>query len=739
MRTNEHITVLGDNGDQSTAWEPDLGEEAIAAGGRTRLDADSCQHVLQTSAGILSQCVSPRTRAGSRTGLVVGYVQSGKTLSFTTVTALANDNGFGIVIVIAGMTNELSKQSHQRLLAALGVDEPFSRWADFFEPTIESCSAIRNVLMEAREEESEQGERRTVLITLKKNHAHLRNLANVFAALGDAVHVPTLIIDDEADQASLNTLVKDGDLSTTYKRILDLRALLPQHTFLQYTATPQAPILINLIDILSPDFAILLNPGPGYVGGRKFFSDNAEQIVDIPPNEIPTKENEIREPPESLLYALRLFFVGVASGLIRWGLKSPNRGPSNRSMMVHPARETISHKQYHIWVEAIRTLWIDMLFLPETDPDRRQLLEEFRTAHANLSRTVDDLETFEQISGYLRSAIRKTDVRLVNSLADADRDIKWTRTYPWILVGGQVLDRGFTVEGLTVTYMPRGPGVGNADTIQQRARFLGYKQAYLGYCRVFLEPAVTSLYTAYVRHEEDMRRSLLAHIDSGQPLSKFRRVFLLDRKFRPTRQSVIDIDYTQPKFRAGWCWPRQPHNVNVKENQRVVGAFWERHGEAFVRDEGHRERLPYHKHLIARDFPLSVVYDELLTCLEVNIEDSENWTLALILIDRYVSDNPDGTCSIYRMRPDVPTPERGLANDRIENLFQGAYPVSTRDVYAGDRALRDAPVTVQLHTVTLRTRQQTERVVVAENVECAAIWMAPQVCQDLIVQRQGED
>ena len=81
-------------------------------------------------------------------------------------------------------------------------------------------------------------------------------------------------------------------------------------------------------------------------------------------------------------------------------------------------------------------------------------------------------------------------MRLVNSLADADRNIHWRRNYSWILVGGQVLDRGFTVEGLTVTYMPRGPGVGNADTIQQRARFLGYKRSYLGYCRVFLEPGV---------------------------------------------------------------------------------------------------------------------------------------------------------------------------------------------------------------------------------------------------------
>ena len=188
---------------------------------------------------------------------------------------------------------------------------------------------------------------------------------------------------------------------------------------------------------------------------------------------------------------------------------------------------------------------MDTLPLPEDDPDRRQLLEDFRDTHADLARTVSDLEAFDEIAGRLLWAIRRTYVRLVNSLADADRNIHWRRNYSWILVGGQVLDRGFTVEGLTVTYMPRGPGVGNADTIQQRARFLGYKRSYLGYCRVFLEQGVVHLYRTYVRHEEDMRARLIAHIGSGRPLSEFRRVFLLDQAFRPTRQSVIDIDYSQ--------------------------------------------------------------------------------------------------------------------------------------------------------------------------------------------------
>ena len=728
MCTQEFITVLGDEGNQRTLWDPRLGEEAVAAGERARLDNRNRHDVMQASVRILSQCLGPHAGAGSRTGLVVGYVQGGKTLSFTTVAALANDNDFGIIVVIAGMTNELSRQSHTRLLRDLGVEEPFSRWAEFFEPGLDDVDRIRDVLVEAREDDLPVDERRTVLITLKKNHVHLRNLIDVFAELGEEADVPALVIDDEADQASLNNLVSTGDLSSTYSRLRELRELLPLHTFLQYTATPQAPILINLIDELSPDFAIVLNPGPDYVGGRDFFSDQGPHIADIPPDEIPTNDNAVLEPPNSLLRALRLFFVGVASGQIR-----RDGQPRNRSMMVHPARETVSHVQYHVWVQAVRSLWMETLSLPKEDPDRQDLLRKFREAHSDISRTVNDLETFDDIAGRLLRAIRRTEVRLVNSLAEANRDIRWSQNYSWILVGGQVLDRGFTVEGLTVTYMPRGPGVGNADTIQQRARFLGYKRKYLGYCRVFLEPSVSHLYRAYVRHEEDMRDRLIAHIGSTRPLSEFRRVFLLDRRLRPTRRSVIDIAYRRPAFRSGWCQPNQPQEADLLANRGVIDGFLQRHEQSFVPDEGHRDRLEHQRHRIARGVPLNVVYDELLTRLDVDIQDSEDWTLALILIDHYVAENEQGVCTVYQMRPDVVT-QRMVRDGRIVNLFQGAYPVETRDVYRGDRELRDAPVTVQLHTVTLRTEDQQ---IVAEDVKFAAIWMAAPVRQDLVVQPQG--
>ena len=735
MCTNEHIVVLGDDAPPGGPWRPIFGDEADSALGRAGLDDANRRDVTRASVRILSQCVSPHVATGQRTGLVVGYVQSGKTLSFTTVAALATDNGFRIVIVIAGMTNDLSKQSHTRLLRDLGVEEsPFTRWAEFFEPKLEDVPGIRDVLSEAQDDSIPERERRTVLITLKKNHGRLRNLVDVLTGLGEAARVPTLVIDDEADQASLNNLVRSGELSTTYRILRELRSLLPHHTFLQYTATPQAPLLINLIDVLSPDFPVVLNPGPNYTGGQDFFADTATYIADIPADEIPTAEHPLEEPPESLLRALRLFFIGVTSGVIR-----RDGRPQNRSMMVHPARETISHRQYYAWVQAIRNLWMETLLLDEDSADRQQLIEEFQTAYADISRTMDDLEPFEEISRALLSAIRRTDVRLINSLAEANRDVHWKRNYSWILVGGQVLDRGFTVEGLTVTYMPRGPGVGNADTIQQRARFLGYKRTYLGYCRVFLEPSVAQLYRSYVHHEEDVRERLVDHVATRRPLTEFRRFFLLDRALRPTRQSIIDVDYARPRFSRGWCAPRCPHDAQIETNRAIVDTFIENQANHFATDEGHPGRRPHQRHLVARGLALIAVYEELLACLQLgDIEDSQRWTSALMLIDRYLGENQDAACTVYQMRP-AETTRRQVRDGRIVKLFQGAYPIGTRDIYPGDRELRLAPVTVQLHAVTLRDGNREDSLVVARNVKFAAIWMAEGVCQDVVLQPQGGD
>ena len=155
-----------------------------------------------------------------------------------------------------------------------------------------------------------------------------------------------------------------------------LREALPLHSYLQYTATPQAPLLISIVDSLSPNFVEVLTPGDAYVGGRDFFADNQSLVRTIPSGDVPTNATPLPEPPDSLLEALRIFMVGVAAGLMQGG----NRG--NRSMLVHPSHRTAQHQEYYNWVrEIFEELEKHSQSCRTTDPDKQELIEELRAAY----------------------------------------------------------------------------------------------------------------------------------------------------------------------------------------------------------------------------------------------------------------------------------------------------------------------------------------------------------------------
>lgn len=207
------------------------------------LPAGAGEDIQQVAASIIGHGQDPAGPDGQQTGLVVGYVQSGKTLSFTTVIALARDNQLPLVIVVAGTAENLFNQTIERLLEDLQVnafDGP-PRWRHVRNPDTGSRQIIQSTLDDWRNPNVPQAEKATLLLTVMKQHQRLNNLNALLAQL-DLRGVPALVIDDEADQASLNTRVNRGEESTTYQRLLALRDQLPHHTFLQYTATPQAPL-----------------------------------------------------------------------------------------------------------------------------------------------------------------------------------------------------------------------------------------------------------------------------------------------------------------------------------------------------------------------------------------------------------------------------------------------------------------------------------------------------------------
>jgi Z1 domain len=724
--TPETVEIVGNGGQGSGRWDPIVGPEALALD----LPPESRQTIIQEAANILRLCVPPQTPGGQESGLVVGYVQSGKTVSFTTVAALARDNGYRMVIVVAGTSLYLFGQSKQRLIRDLRLENRPERspWRHIESPTHAGNAdvVIRDTLAEWRDKRVPADERKTVLITVMKHHQQLQDLIDVLRHV-NLDGVPTLVVDDEGDRAGLNTLVNQRQESTTYGRLLALKRSLPHHTFLQYTATPQAPLLINIIDVLSPRFAEVLTPGPGYVGGREFFAAGGGLVRTIPAGDIATANNPLNAPPQSLIQAMQLFFLGVAAGIV----VDHERG--RRSMMVHPSRRTVGHHQYFLWVSQVRDEWMRVLELPESDRDRRDLMEQFRTAHRDLASTVMGLPSFEVLAERLPHALRRTTIREINSV-NPPTPVVWSDAYAWILVGGQALDRGYTVEGLTVTYMPRGVGVGTADTVQQRARFFGYKQQYRGYCRIFLETAVADAFRRYQEHEEDIRDELIAHRAAGQPLSEWRRQFFLTRTLKPTRDNVVDIAYQRVRIGDEWYYPNGPQDSPeaLEENRvsltRFLGMV------TFGPYNGLDRRRDSQPNLIAHA-PLQMVHEHLLTRYRFpRLEDSQKFAALLRLVQKRLLTHPNETCTLFLMASGDRR-RRDYENNQIEQLFQGVQYDKRRQVtYPGDRKiLADQGITVQVSYLDLGK----PNAMIAENVPMIAVWVPAALGQDAVVQPQG--
>lgn len=638
------VDVLPNGASAPPAWNPQPGTETSGLA----LPPGGAAQIIEEARRILQRCVAPGSMPQTQTGLVVGYVQSGKTTSFTTVAALARDNGYRMVIVIAGTTEPLFFQNQDRIIDALRLQSrPRSTpWRHITQPKLRDQShiAIQDALSQWDSPSATPGERRTVLITVMKQHQHLQHLIDVLQRV-NLQSTPTLLIDDEGDQAGLNTRVKQGQESTTYRRLLDLKRCLPLHSYLQYTATPQAPLLINLVDVLSPSFAEVLTPGAGYVGGADFFLRNPQHVRDIPTAQIPSNQNPLTAPPATLTEAMLLFYTAVAVGYVT------GQPEDNCSMMVHPSQKTDPHRQFHGWVTAARTNWLQILDLPDTDQDKIDLMARFRRAYDDLATTYPGIPSFADVVPHLRPSLSLTEVREINTRGNRRTpQINWGQAYSWILVGGQAMDRGFTVEGLTVTYMPRTLGVGNADTVQQRARFFGYKSAYLGLCRIFVGPDVRRAFRGYVEHEEDIRGELSRFSSTSRPLSELRREFFLSRQLRPTRDNVIDIAYRRHRFGNDWVYPNGPHDqpASVAANRALFDQF--RASHPFGPYNGLDRRRDSHRNLVVRDLPLQMVHEELLTRYQVTrLEDSQRIGALLRVVQLHLIQHPNDTCSVFLM------------------------------------------------------------------------------------------
>jgi hypothetical protein len=340
------------------------------------------------------------------------------------------------------------------------------------------------------------------------------------------------------------------------------------------------------------------------------------------------------------------------------------------------------HRCYLTWAQEIIKRWTTALRSNDQE-ERRDTLDEFRAAYNDLKAADPELPVFDGLVQTLQVSLGRVALKELNSQDGSEVD--WDNADEHILVGGEKLNRGFTVEGLTVTYMPRDAGDWNADTIEQRARFFGYKAQYLSLCRLYLHPDVISAYRAYVRHEEDIRAQLAEH--RGRPLREWRRAFFLDAKLRPTRRNVLSVPYYRIRADRPWFVQEQPHlDLDAASRNATVLRMLQEQNQ-FRHEDG------FFKHTVC-EVALKDLFRDVLVGFEVRGDDAPDWYGQLVTIRDVLEGDPEARVLLVKM--DGPR-ERTLTGGSIK-LHQGRSSSTGDDKYPGDAKICDPTlVTAQIH------------------------------------------
>ena len=451
------------------------------------------EDVFSNAVRILSQCPNPNEENSlAETGIVIGKVQSGKTSNFISVLSLAFDNGYEIAVVIGGNTHDLTNQNTARIKKSFNLDVE--------KLTILSTGGNNTpIKIDVAEVQQFIETGRKVIIVALKQYKHIQAISSVFDNPFLAAK-SVIIVDDEGDQATLNTKAYRAELSSTYNAVVELKSKLASHCFLSVTATPQANILIDVFDRLSPDFGELVQPGNGYCGLREFHgqecSDKRVYVIDESEPSLLDDEGA----PDSVYQAMAMFFVGNAVRNARGDYKK-------HAMLFHPSQKKIDHEKARVKIQSILDAWKQQAktkLAGHCDISFVSLQRYLKNAYDKLIMEGVQTVSYENLEPQVLKRIREcSNVLLCNSNENAAQKAENYKTN--IFLGGNLVERGITIEGLAVTYIiRRARGKSNVDNMEQRARWFGYKAAYLDVCKVYTTQRIKDDFESILEHDDDM-------------------------------------------------------------------------------------------------------------------------------------------------------------------------------------------------------------------------------------------
>jgi hypothetical protein len=489
---------------------------------------------------ILGLLQDPRSEGTTwnRRGLVIGHVQSGKTANYTGLIARAADAGYKFIVVIAGIHNNLRKQTQER------IDEAFiGRSSDpedrrtigvGLEPGYLHPATLTNINEDFNKNTATKSGwkindfSKPIILVIKKNVTTLSELHKWLKDLnakgdGRISDVPMLLIDDEADNASINTNKEDLDPTRTNAMIRRILGLFAKSCYVGYTATPFANIFINpdaydnevREELFPRDFIYCLDAPNTYFGAEKVFlneetSHSIVRPIDDCEDLIPythKRDHFVTELPPSLYRALDEFIIARAIRNLR--------GQTNKhcSMMVNisrfvpvqrTVRDFLSLREKKIR-EAVRANYL----MPESVSSANVYMQGLKQAFD--AEFADVGFNWPEVKASLNGVFDHLHLYVINSKSDEVLD--YTRYekegvgLTAIAVGGLSLSRGLTIEGLTISYMYRNTRM--YDTLMQMGRWFGYRPGFEDLCRVHLSRDSVNWYSHIALAADELTQQVM--------------------------------------------------------------------------------------------------------------------------------------------------------------------------------------------------------------------------------------
>ena len=451
----------------------------------------SANEIRERMRNIFKDTLSLLEKPEKHNMLLIGKVQSGKTSNLEMFTALAFDNGFNLMILYGGYDDTLLSQTNERFKTTFNI------------PTTNSLSNDCPLFFSTNEKinfediddsifEEILSLKKPVIMTAMKRPKALSKINDLLSRI-DRTQINAFIIDDEGDQASLNTKKdKQNDGSATYLQIKHMKKILDNPLYLSVTATPQANIFQSDFSELIPSDLRLIESGNGYCGAAIYHLGDPDMIGNVEDN-----DNQIIETgrmPQSLRTAVNYYLV--AAGIMK------TKGCEGADMVVHSHKLVSIHRQL---CSVINSLLESYKHIVNTaNKDLKNLRNELNIIYdKEVNNVVKENTPFDdELFNNICLAIKGSYVYMKNGPGNS-QTLEGLKKYR-IFIGGDLLQRGVTFKNLVVTYFTRWANSGNMDTTLQRARWFGYRSKYIDICKIFTTEEIAKEFTNLADTEIDL-------------------------------------------------------------------------------------------------------------------------------------------------------------------------------------------------------------------------------------------